>query len=284
MTLRKMPADFPLSRLEGSLIKCVNNINTSRAESHPEFTVCFDDSNAFSFSVSVSKKMIYLPLSSLYYVWAVSCASWGIYKKYQESNTNLIAVTESDIQTEVNLIKGAKANISTSLSTGNFSLHEYAIADETLKVGDELFLCAMAWIMLHEIGHIKLNHTDDELSLSSQEEVDADSFATDFVFDENTIPQEFTKRFSGSLLALTIILNNDVTDEGGERTHPHATARIEHMFNRSRCDDERSVAIVFPLLMYFYFDKKGVPPTFDESDDKDYIDYVFELLLQYVRD
>ncbi|MCE2009125.1 phage exclusion protein Lit family protein [Enterobacter ludwigii] len=283
MSLRSMPVDFPLSRLEISLRECVNNINSSRNDAHPKFDMCFEDSCSFSFSVSTSKKEIYLPLSSLYYVWVVSCLSWSLYKKYKEANSKGVAITESEIFTERKLIEATKANIFSSLSDKDFSLHLGYFDDEITAVGDELFLCAMAWIMLHEIGHIKLQHTDGEYSQCRQEEVDADSFATNFVFDENTLPAHFIKRFSGSLLALVIILDQESTDSGGDRSHPHASVRIERMFSSTQCDDEKSVAIAFPLLSLFYYNKKGTAPKIDESEGKNYIDYVFDVLCQYVR-
>ncbi|MEL5468196.1 phage exclusion protein Lit family protein [Serratia nevei] len=279
-----MPIDFPLSRLENSLNKCVNNINSLRDEVHPKFEVCFDDSQSFSFSVSTSKEVIFLPLSSLYYVWVVSCVSWSLYKKYKEANCQGKELTEQEIGTERKLLEDCKVNISSSLNDKKFDLHLDYIDAESISVGDELFLCAMAWIMLHEIGHLKLNHTDGEYSQSLQEEVDADSFATDFVFDGETLPSQFIKRFSGSFLALVIILDQESSDDGGSRSHPHASARIERMFQSTKCDDEKSVAIVFPLLLLFYYNKKGVAPDIDDSDDKDYIDFVFEVLLQYIRD
>lgn len=284
MILRSMPKDFPLSRLEVSLKKCVNNINSSRNEVHPEFEVCFDDSQSFSFSVSTSKNVIFLPLSSLYYVWVVSCVSWSLYKKYKEANRQEKELTEKEISTERKLLEDCKVNISSSLNDKKFELHLDYIDAESISVGDELFLCAMAWIMLHEIGHLKLEHTDGEYSQSLQEEVDADSFATDFVFDENTLPSQFIKRFSGSLLALVIILDQESSDDGGNRSHPHASARIDRMFKSTQCNDEKSVAIVFPLLLLFYYNKKGAVPYIDDSGSNDYIDFVFEVLLQYIRD
>ncbi|HED2375470.1 TPA: hypothetical protein R4216_001897 [Citrobacter freundii] len=283
MTLRSMPIDFPLSRLETSLKECVYNINSSRGDVHPKFDVCFEDSRSFSFSVSTSKKEIYLPLSSLYYVWVVSCLSWSLYNKYKIANSKGVGITEDEIDRERKLLELCKANISSSLNDKDFLLHLSYFDGESTDVGDELFLCAMAWIMLHEIGHIKLEHTDGEYSQCRQEEVDADSFATNFVFDENTLPNHFIKRFSGSLLALVIILDQESTDNGGERSHPHATARIESMFKSTQCDDEKSVAIAFPLLSLFYYNKKGTAPKFDESEGKNYIDYVFDVLCQYVR-
>lgn len=284
MILTNMPEDFPLSRLEMSLKKCVNNINSSRNEVHPKFEVCFDDSQSFSFSVSTSKQVIFLPLSSLYYVWVVSCVSWSLYKKYKNANYQGGELVEKDVFIERKLLEDCKVNISSSLNDKKFDLHLDYIDAESISVGDELFLCAMAWIMLHEIGHLKLEHTDGEYSQSLQEEVDADSFATDFVFDENTLPSEFIKRFSGSLLALVIILDQESSDDGGNRSHPHASARIERMFQSTQCDDEKSVVIVFPLLLLFYYNKKGVIPDIDDSGANDYIDFVFDVLLQYVRD
>ena len=91
-----------------------------------------------------------------------------------------------------------------------------------LHQADEAFLCAIAWIIHHEIGHITLNHGSLMTVRSRDEESEADDRATEWVLDSVTDPEMITKRSYGVVTALMAVRG---FSKGGV-THPEPEERL----------------------------------------------------------
>ncbi|MBD4053771.1 cell death peptidase Lit, partial [Xanthomonas citri pv. citri] len=82
---------------------------------------------------------------------------------------------------------------------------------EDSQVASEIFLCAIAWILHHEISHVVLQHPLVTTAFSTQEEREADSHATKWILGNlyESAP-ELKKRALGIATAVLCIQSLEV--------------------------------------------------------------------------
>lgn len=117
-------------------------------------------------------------------------------------------------------------------------------------MGTELFLVAVAWILLHEVGHVELGHPTKAVGATSkQEEHQADAFATDWLLSELTDDALITKRALGIAVANIVLVAIDLNRGSFDSsTHPPSYERL-HRNLRSRQLSEESPVHAFVAVM-----------------------------------
>ncbi|HEM6858804.1 TPA: hypothetical protein U2I44_003779 [Providencia rettgeri] len=306
MTLKctnNIPNDFPLKYLEDAILNSVKRISPEKQDeiSLSDYSVEFSNVEQFGFYTDTKNKIIYLPIKSLHYLWAISYISLSIHYKYvrAQEKSDKENLNESDLIFEISLLTLFERYFKNECG-------ECEIGREFIKLSDcnsrldineqdinndagEIFLCAMAWIILHEIGHIVSGHQNEELSNSRQEELQADEFATKYILHDNIKDDENgssidkkNKRTLGIILAITAILFKDIKDNGGDRSHPNAHERMWGVLDNIEKDNEKLVCLLFPMLLLFYYSKHNKVLTICENEEN-YIDFVSQALIALVR-
>lgn len=107
-------------------------------------------------------------------------------------------------------------------------------ADDNVKPTNELFLMASGWILLHEIGHIVLNHgtnTNPTTEESIAMELAADDWASSWMLDRWRDHKDdirvFQKRTLGITFGIGLQAGFELQREpGGRITHPNIADRM----------------------------------------------------------
>ncbi|MGY4608607.1 hypothetical protein ACVW16_007019 [Bradyrhizobium sp. USDA 4474] len=125
---------------------------------------------------------------------------------------------------------------------------------------NNVFFGAVAWILLHEVGHVYLGHeVDSARSLKDEEE--ADDFAAKWVFAKVPDPRlrEFRILAVGVALAWLLLF----APVGGDTKHPPAYARVMQVASYfEAAEDSVALEVVAHLFKALFFPTE-VPPTFE---------------------
>lgn len=220
------------------------------------FFLSFVNEPGFTFRVNTNTKEIKLPYGGLEYLWLFSLRAWLIYQGCSE------AQQQSKIKLDLNEINGfplveqMTKDAKNRLHGAKFvSLDEACIipniTQSDSKVATELFLCALGWIIFHEIGHIVLGHSSLEIgSLSVREEQDADKYSTDWIMGNSSVISESKKRVIGISIALLTIQSLELDGKSCfKNSHPDAAHRIfDNLSPHSQIDNEISQAMSLLIL------------------------------------
>lgn len=233
----------PIRKLDSDLINSVARIAPEKIAELESFKIQYDpcvvftNDQKFSFRVNTESKEVKLPTVAMEYLW---CACYAFYVIYQEyCNVNQGAAVEFDLS------KNEKAKEAISLYRwGVDQLHisppekwpagkarpdVSSAASEDVRVANELYLCAGAWIMHHEFAHIYHGHENEPLNneISRQQEAEADKSASAWVLGGDLDDPTLKKRGLGVAVAALVITAQDIlAGEFKEETHPKSFQRL----------------------------------------------------------
>jgi hypothetical protein len=134
--------------------------------------------------------------------------------------------------------------------------------DSSLEVIQEInnvFFGAVAWILLHEAGHVHLGH-EEESGRSHQQEDEADKFAAEWVFEK--VPTDREREFRILVVGVALAWLMLFAPVGGDAKHPAAYYRVMHVssyFNAA--EDSVALEVVAHLVKALSF-SSIMPPTF----------------------
>jgi hypothetical protein len=114
-----------------------------------------------------------------------------------------------------------------------------ALADTHPWRINNLFLGATAWILLHEVAHLKLNH---EITLPADmlrnQEFEADTWATQWVLGEAPPTPPLAREFRLFCVATGLAWNGLVQQiRGQDSVHPSAAQRLLNSSQEFQCDE-----------------------------------------------
>ena len=129
---------------------------------------------------------------------------------------------------------------------------------------NNVFFGAVAWILLHEVGHVHRQHeVDSARSLKDEEE--ADEFAAKWVFEKVSDPREREFRIMAVGVALAWLLL--FAPVGGDAKHPPAYVRVMHVSSYfEAAEDSVALEVVAHLFKALFFPTM-VPPAFETPAD-----------------
>ena len=138
------------------------------------------------------EKRYRISTGALNLLWAASYAYWLIYQGYRSAQQN--GATEYRASMDPNATDAMRV-YEWSLHVARGTKFEQwpsrlprpqsnQVLESPLAVANELFLVAVAWICLHEIGHVTHEHTAVPIGPRALlEEQEADKFATDWLLE-----------------------------------------------------------------------------------------------------
>ncbi len=233
----------PIRSLDQYLINSVARIAPEKANYLESFRivhdpcVVFTNDQEFSFRVDTKSKEIKLPTGALEYLW---CACYAFYVIYQEYST---AIQDSANEFDLNgnertrealsLYKWGREQIQQSAPrewpTDKAKPEVSATAVEDVTVANELYLCAVAWILHHEFAHIIHGHKNEPLNNEESriEETKADESATKWILEGIYDEADIKKRGLGVAIATLVLTAQDIlVGEFKETTHPRSFQRL----------------------------------------------------------
>jgi len=203
--------------------------------------------------VNPQDAVIYLDWPGLTLLWAAAFQYWVLYNEHSNAHAD-----------ETFRLFGSERRV-TAIATFEWALRNFSDPKVSRPdglptpsatspyasdkhVANELFLAAVAWILLHEIAHLQLNHTY-VTAIPREEETRADADALSWILDHEHDKPRRTKRILGVCVAILLITALDL-DRGSfmDTTHPRAFDRMFALLEQATLEDDH-VAFAFCTTM-----------------------------------
>lgn len=289
------PARSPVLELEAAIAACPFRIAPERERELAtlcdlnDLTICLSDESAFNVRIRLDTREIVIGVAALEFLWASAYAHLILYNEYCRAQlTGADAFDTGGTERSrkaLELLAWAGRNISSSGDAEwptEFPRPERFPAERSDgHVANELFLCALAWIIHHEIAHARLNHQPLITTCSIAEEKEADVAATRWILDMCRVPQEARKRTFGiaaAILALQGFLNPD--QFVSLKTHPSTFERIDYCLNAAGVPEDDEVFAFAAVIMQIQLAFRGIDKKFDGNNFRELCS---EYLLEFAR-
>ena len=232
-----------------------------------------DDSGKFTFEVG--KGEIRISAGALNLFWAAGYTYWMLYQGYvtaQRAGQN-----EYRPALDVPAVEAFQLYLWALRNTSTGVLEEWPKTlprphpspppESLVDVGNELFLVAIAWIILHEIGHVELRQPPVAIAATTkQEEHEADVFATDWMLGEITGPALVLKRSLGIAVAnVTLIAIDLQRGSFAGHTHPPSYERAHRNLRFRQLEAEHPVHAFLTALLQVHLTVFGVNHSLDAA-------------------
>lgn len=254
----------------------------------------FPDSSRHICNFNSESKIISVSRGVLEYLWCSSYAYFMLHEKYMASG--LLGKQEPfDLQQDPELCD-AMALLDWSLNVVASGVeHDWpsdlprpivsAAVGSWENLADELSLCALAFMMHHELAHHYLGHAGGS---DVDAERDADYQATEWIMlGQEEDDDVFLKRCLGVAVALSGLtaLGFRGGDWGGIN-HPRHYDRLLNCLDRVVSNDDHKIWVVVLMILKLYIDNSDV--EVDESIEHDSarscVDYYVETLSRLGQD
>lgn len=288
----------PIRSLDEALINSVVRIAPEKGDALEKFRikhdpcVVFTNNKKFSFRVNTESKEIMLPTAALEYLW---CACYAFYVVHQEYST---ATHGSASEFDLNGNERSRGALSL-YKWGMKQLHQSplkewpsdkakpevdATIDEDVRVANELYLCAAAWIIHHEFAHIIHDHKNTPLNNeeSRVQEVEADNSATKWVLAGVADESLLKKRGLGVAIATLVLTAQDIlAGEFKETTHPRSFQRLYDAISPYFRDPDHLVYAFSTVICHMNMAMSGMEII--KNDDETWKENLETCLLQFSR-
>lgn len=241
-----------------------------------DILIHFTDDPEFCFEVFPEKKEKKVAISTitLEHLW---CACYFFYVLYQEYSD-----FDCEVLSEFDTKKNAKINAALHLYQwsiqqidekeqlnwpNNELKPDNSKSGDDINVTNELYLCAVSWMLHHEIAHIKHGHRSEALNnqFSREEEREADTTATHHILHGVNDEKILQKRGLGVVIAILVLISQDIlAGEFRQTTHPRSFERIDNAVTPYFKDPDHLV-YAFSTVIFHYHMKKT--QMYIEKDD-----------------
>jgi hypothetical protein len=274
----------PIRMLDSAVINSIARIAPEKFDDLENFrlthdpTFVFTNDRNFSFRVNTNSKEIKIPTVALEYLW---CACYAFYVIYQECcNANQTGVDQFDVNANV------RSRTALQLyAWGNSQLHRDSPiewpndnpkpasgregAQEDCLVADELYLCSVAWILHHELAHIRHNHPSESLNEeeSRRHEKKADQSATSWVLEGITDEAVLRKRGLGVAIATLVLTAQDMLlGEYKETTHPKSFQRLYDAISSYFMESDHLIYAFSTVICHLHMRIAGIPIFINDNE------------------
>jgi Peptidase U49 len=226
------------------------------------FDLILVNQRAWKFCADPVRREIFVSRGAVELIWSASLAHFAFY-------TGVVQGKRFDQETEID--PKSDARVGTALSLLRWALlcqlsHQEAddwpndlprplvnpAAESDENVADEICLATAAYLLHHELAHIRLGHradVSDDISIS--QEKDADIAAADWVIGRMSVADKrFLKRLLGIVQAMVLTTAYGLYGGclGGQR-HPFSYDRLSSLLSRFLGDTEHlTKAFAFAVL------------------------------------
>ena len=252
-----------------------------------EMEVC--DGGGFNFKVDLKSKLIRTNVATLEYLWASAYAYLTLYNEYglaqQRGEGQFDTGWNKRCRDCLDLLRWSVGNLHGS-GTEKWpeDLPRPTKNPEPQTDGNnanEMFLCAFAWIVHHELAHVRLGHQPVLKTDTIYEERDADVSATKFILEKCEEPEPRRKRSLGVAVALLAIQSIETKPGPGQlQTHPHAFERIDYCMTESGLSDDDEVFALCACVMQIQLASRGYAVAHDGDSFRSILD---SYLLEFKR-
>ncbi len=275
----------PIRVLDKDIINSLSRIAPEHQKKLEELIVEFDpeavftDDEGFGFRVDTKNKAIKIPTVALEYLWVAFYTFYLTYQKYteaQESNTGKFFHLQSDPELKLALemyewSNNSLTNINRVCWKEHYPSPEKKTEDieSNESVATELFLCAIAWILHHEIAHIYHHHPNKPYSNteSIDQEKEADISATKWILGNITDPKTLQKRGIGVAIAVLAITSQDILSGGfTSTTHPKSFERLYDAIDPYFIDANHTVYAFITIILHLHMTIRGLKVDTDSGD------------------
>lgn len=219
------------------------------------------------FLVNVTRERVRFSESALELLWTAAhayCVLFDEYKKgFDRHETHFDVGAVPRARRAVELYDWALAKCQDGSSVQWPSADIVPIKDATalsdIHVANELFLTSTAWILLHEIAHLRLGHSA-VTPASKKEEQDADFAATEWVLPPDNDAGTTTKRVLGVASAILALTALDLRARSfNSSTHPRSFERLLYCLDRTAIAEDHFVYMVVYVLLQIHLAWNALP-------------------------
>ena len=271
----------PIRVLDESLVYSIARIAPEKFHELENFhfvhdlRAVFTNDNKFSFRVNTLTKEIKLPTVALEFLWCSCFSFYVIYQVYcrNANNRGIFELNSNErTQTALLLYRWAYAQLTRNIPEPwpeDLPMPDSSVnACEDIKVANELYLCSVAWIMHHEIGHIIFSHENNSLSheLSRQQERQADESSARWILDGVKDEAVLKKRGLGVAIAMLALTSQDIlAGTFRETTHPKSFERLYYAITPYFDDPDHLVYAFCTVICHFSMALNGMQITKDDN-------------------
>ena len=192
-----------------------------------------DDATVFA-EYSVKKRLVRLGVPFLEALWAAAHLYIVAFREYQSIQRNgerffelgkIKRVADAYVLYR-HFLEASAARTAVQWPESASRPIRYPFEHSDGYLSNETFLVAVAWIMLHEIAHARLDH-EEASAISKLQENDADRSATEWVSAGERDPLPLYKRAMGMVSAIVFLLALDLRiGKLTSNTHPPSFERL----------------------------------------------------------
>lgn len=244
------------------------------------------DQKGFTFHVYTQRKEIQTSIATLEYLWATAHAHLILYDEYGQAqrrgDKQFDTGGNQRSRGALDLSKWAAENL---FSTGVQPWPESLIKPQPkpengsdVHAANELFLCAFAWMMHHELAHVRLGHNAAITSRSLEEEKEADVEATRWILSQCPDSAQAQKRIYGVVAAI-LALKGISSPYGNSvlKTHPPTFERLDYCLSESGVGPDNEAYAFAACVMQIQLASRGVAIAHDGKTFRDiYSEYLYE--------
>jgi hypothetical protein len=213
----------------------------------PTISLVLSNDRNFSIRVNMSTHEVTLPIATQEYLWACGYLFWVLYQEY------IAAQLREDKQVDLS----TKRTVCDAINLFNWAWNNQAASgveewparlprpkregsDEAVSAANELFIAAIAWIIHHEIAHVRAKHPAMHQIYAVKQELEADEMATDWILGKCDDPDLRKKRQLGMVTALLAmqLLDEPPGLDTYVGTHPPTVERLYTCLERAQVDDD----------------------------------------------
>jgi hypothetical protein len=265
----------------------------SELSAQHKFEIELSDAKGFAIGVVIETGLIRAPIAALEFLWATAYTHYVLYSEYADAQhagmTQVKLGSSERSEKALRLFNWANANMRrTATETWPSDLPRPEAAPEPrsdIHVANEAFLIALAFIMHHEIAHVRLQHPPVAMFNALQEEREADRAATKWVIEGAGTPAELDKRLFGIAIAI-LALNAEetfTTRSIARTTHPHAFERLDECLTAAGVPEDHKVYAFAACLLQLHLNHSGVKASEEALNAPSFGAVFSELLFQLSR-
>jgi hypothetical protein len=291
MAHKRSPVELLMGAIAGAPFKIAPEREQELAELRDELGtgITIEDRPGFVFNVNLQTHEITTSVATLEYLWCSTYAHLILYKEYTaaqrraDAKFNMGGNVRS--RSAIDLLNWSINNI---FGQGNAAwppkLPRPASSNNAaldIKLANEIFLSGVAWIIHHELAHLRLQHPPIRSSRSHVEEREADLAATKWILDQSKVPKESRKRMLG--IAVAILALQGIEEDTPFRildSHPHAFVRIDYCLAEADVPDDAEVYAFAACVMQMQLASKGIDLL---PDGKNFREIFSECLIAFAR-
>ncbi|AWG32170.1 phage exclusion protein Lit family protein [Burkholderia cenocepacia] len=224
------------------------------------FGLALSADEGFSIRVGINTKEATLSIFSLEYIWCFSLMILVLVEEYQ--------IAQKHDRQAIDLRESPRVSQAVDLLNWSFNRmyrgdrspwpdeapkpEKSPTVNSVVYMVNEVFLSAIAWIIHHEIAHLRLKH-GIETTCSAREENEADAEATNWIFSGSLRDDERLKRQLGMAVAL-LSLQFLETPRGGYskvESHPPSLERLDRCFKMAGVDEDGFICALTTVALQF---------------------------------